>query len=50
MVKPTTEAYVIAVGKRRLRRNLLCPVGKRLDTKRNRSVISAVSKVYILVK
>jgi hypothetical protein len=50
MVKHTTEAYVMVVGKRRLRRNLLCPVGKRLDTKRNRNAIFAVSKAYILVK
>jgi hypothetical protein len=50
MVKPITDEYVITAEKRRLRRSPLSLAGKRLDIKRNRTVIYAASRVYILVK
>jgi hypothetical protein len=50
MEKPTTAVYVIAVAKRRLRRSLLDLIGRRLDTKRSRTVTCAASRVYILVR
>jgi hypothetical protein len=50
MVRPTIVAYAIVAGRRRLRRSLLDLVGRRLDIKKNRTVICAALKVYILVK
>jgi hypothetical protein len=50
MEKHTIAVYVIAVARRRLRRNPLDLAGRKLDTKKNRTVICAALRVYILVK